>query len=87
MAVIYVMMVKNTRFSFVEKNPAKRFFDRCNKSPTEVGLFVMVPRFAAVSAGTHNRFTGAKGNWSISRQTNDLEATMAKSLQIRLKNR
>ena len=45
----------------------------------------MVPRFAAVAAGTHNRFTGAKGNWSISRQTNDLEATMAKSLQIRLK--
>ena len=27
LAVIYVIMVKNNRFSFVEKNPAKRFFD------------------------------------------------------------
>ena len=32
LAVIYVIMVKNNRFSFVEKNPAKRFFDSLKKS-------------------------------------------------------
>lgn len=48
----------------------RHLHSQITKSPTEVGLFVMVPRFAAVAAGTHNRFTGAKGNWSISRQTN-----------------
>ena len=39
----------------------RHLHSQITKSPTEVGLFVMVPRFAAVSAGTHNRFTEARG--------------------------